>query len=245
MQKAKKKTAFPTRKKVSRTWRQQTFNSDRGVNEAHSSTSGCSIKSIMFHFGIRGCQVAIARKGELKTARSYTYAEPDYPDVTFNQTIRVASISKAITGTAITKLNETLPVDIETQVAQALLISVPLRARTTPVPTNPYYNGSPELSSTPLRVIRLLTHTGGWKQSGPGIAIDWESDTWGTINAVNKIDPSELGTQYQGLSLFPLHPALASWRMAYGRRGSCETPRFIRSEFRKTGTLAVVDSEIL
>jgi CubicO group peptidase (beta-lactamase class C family) len=142
--------------------------------------------------------------------RAYTYAEPDYPDTTNLQTVRVGSISKPITGTAITRLDETLSYDLEMKEAQAVLGSTQLLA-STPTPANAFLNGS---SPTPLLVKHLLTHTGGWKTSSPGRAVDWETDTSKTYEALNNLAPNQLASKYQGLSLFPLHPALVEATVA-------------------------------
>jgi CubicO group peptidase (beta-lactamase class C family) len=208
MSNAVTKSAFPTEAKVSRKWRSQTvlplFSADP------FKPLDTYIKSLMVHYSIRGGQVAIVRNGELKTVRAYTYAEADYPDSTIQQTVRVGSISKPITGTAVSRLDETLPYNLEQMEVQAALGSTQLLA-STPKPANGYLNGT---ARTPLLVKHLLTHTGGWQTSSPGRAVDWETDTSKTYEALKNLPTNQLAAQYQGLSHYPLHPALVEATVA-------------------------------
>src|SRR5262249_36147430 len=126
------------------------------------------IQDLMFHFGIRGAQVAIGRDGKLKTARAYTYAEAGYPDVHITDTIRLGSISKAITGTAATALEQTPNGNgLSLGAVQDILSATTF---TGALPLNQALRGQ---GANPLRVSHLLAHTGGWKTFPNGLPYDW------------------------------------------------------------------------
>lgn len=104
------------------------------------------VQNLMQSAAIRGAQLAIARDGELKYARAYTWAEPGYAPVQPTSTFRIASCTKPLTSIAIHRAIAKNP---------GFDYSTPMW---TQFPQSNY--ADPDNSLTTIEM--LLRHQGGW-----------------------------------------------------------------------------------
>lgn len=107
---------------------------------------------LMRGFGVSGGQLAVVREGRLVFARSYGYADirraqPLYPDTL----MRIQSLSKAITGTAIMRLVEEGKLSLTN-------LAFPFLGYEAPV--YPGSTNDPRLAKITIR--HLMQHAGGW-----------------------------------------------------------------------------------
>jgi CubicO group peptidase (beta-lactamase class C family) len=93
----------------------------RGDNELDDA-----MRSVMVSLGVRSGALAVARGGELKVARGYTWAEPDYPITQPSTIFRMASLSKIFTCAALQALDDDNVLSLDTLVFPALGITAPL-----------------------------------------------------------------------------------------------------------------------
>ncbi len=113
-----------------------------------------SFDSIMQHYmqqyAIRGGSLAIARQGKLVFARSYTWAEADYPITQPTSLFRTASATKPFTSIAIHQLIERDLLTLDTPIQEVLKLTT---ADGRP-PRDPRFGE--------IRIWHLLSHAGGW-----------------------------------------------------------------------------------
>ncbi|GEM_PF-406962 len=103
------------------------------------------MKNLMVKYRIRAAGLAIAFGGELKYARGYTYAESGYPVTSPASVFRIASMSKPLTSIAVHRA----------QFEKRLKVTDPAYLK---LPST----GFLDPRTKTVRLIHLLTHTGGW-----------------------------------------------------------------------------------
>ncbi|WP_283135246.1 serine hydrolase domain-containing protein [Rhizohabitans arisaemae] len=105
---------------------------------------------------IRYGSLAVARNGQLKLARGYTWAPVSMANAQPTSLFRIASLSKPITGAAILKLVQNGQLSLSATLTSLLTLTPP-----------PGGSLDPRLGNVTVR--RLLHHLGGWDR---GITID-------------------------------------------------------------------------
>jgi CubicO group peptidase (beta-lactamase class C family) len=99
--------------------------------------------------GTRGTGVAVTKGGRLVFARGYTWAEPDYTPIEPTSMFRIASCTKPITSIVIHRLLEDGLLSLNDSMQAVLGLA--------PAP-----GGALDPRLPNVRILNLLTHTGGW-----------------------------------------------------------------------------------
>jgi CubicO group peptidase (beta-lactamase class C family) len=128
------------------------------------------MKTVMRHYDIPGAQLAIAHEGKLLYARAFTFAEEGYEVCTLETPLRLASVSKAITTTAMMKLT-TMTALWPAQPAnkQDVFLNDILKIRT--------LDGSAQVDPgfKEITIKHLASHTSGWLQATDAITGEYTS----------------------------------------------------------------------
>src|SRR4029079_15500019 len=113
------------------------------------------MQSFMRTNAVRAAQLTIARKGVVKLARAYTWAEPGYRITQPGDRFLLASCSKMFLEAAVQKLYDTQKLTPTRRVYPLLGFTKPLDAR-----------------SDRITIQQLLDHMGGYDDTGTGSGYD-------------------------------------------------------------------------
>lgn len=125
-----------------------------GTSVSSLSKVDSVVKNFMQANAIRAGSLAIAKNGQLKFARAYTWAEPGYPITQPNSLLRLASCSKAFACAAIQKCYDKKLISPSTTVFPLLGIS------SAALPSQ-----TPNSKINTITVQHLVDHAGGWDRS--------------------------------------------------------------------------------
>ncbi|MEV4006443.1 serine hydrolase domain-containing protein [Actinomadura sp. NPDC049753] len=114
-----------------------------------------AVKSLMQARNIPCGSLAVMRKGKLVLARGYTWSDDAALSVQPTSLFRLASLSKAVTATAVTRLVQDGKLSLSARVTDLLTLTPP-----------PGQSADPRLSQVTVR--RLLQHLGGWDRDVSG-----------------------------------------------------------------------------
>ncbi|MBC6457909.1 beta-lactamase family protein [Actinomadura sp. HBU206391] len=131
---------------VQRTWRIS------GAAGAGLSGFDTAVKTVMQARSIPCGSLAVMRNGKLLLARGYTWSDDASLSVQPTSLFRIASLSKAVTATAVMRLVQDGKLSLATPVTQLLTLTPP-----------DGQSADPRLSQVTVR--RLLQHLGGWDRS--------------------------------------------------------------------------------
>lgn len=106
---------------------------------------------------VHGASLAVAKNGELKLARGYTWAAPGYPITQPTSLFRTASLAKPITSIAVHQQIEKTPGLIDYQTTMGSFFGNPVMA---------------DPNASLIDVQDLLTHEGGWDRTQNGSNYD-------------------------------------------------------------------------
>ncbi|GAA4327619.1 hypothetical protein GCM10023178_40370 [Actinomadura luteofluorescens] len=114
-----------------------------------------AVKSLMQARNIPCGSLAVMRKGKLVLARGYTWSDDAALSVQPTSLFRLASLSKAVTATAVTRLVQDGKLSLSARVTDLLTLTPP-----------PGQSADPRLGQVTVR--RLLQHLGGWDRDISG-----------------------------------------------------------------------------
>ncbi|MGI5208799.1 serine hydrolase domain-containing protein [Spirillospora sp. CA-108201] len=116
-----------------------------------------AVKSLMQARNIPCGSLAVMRKGKLVLARGYTWSDDTSLKVQPTSLFRLASLSKAVTATAVARLVQDGRLSLSARVTDLLTLTPP-----------PGQSADPRLAQ--VTVQRLLQHLGGWDRDISGDA---------------------------------------------------------------------------
>jgi CubicO group peptidase (beta-lactamase class C family) len=131
-----------------------------------------NLKSVLRQHDVPGASLAIMKDGRLILARGYGYADPEHSDeaVQPDSIFAIASLSKAITATAVLKLVDEGRLNLDDPVFPMLNL---------PTPTFPGAQPDPRLTNITVR--QCLNHTAGWNRDtarNPNGGIGFNPNAW-------------------------------------------------------------------
>ncbi|MBI3416307.1 MAG: serine hydrolase [Verrucomicrobia bacterium] len=149
-----------------RDWSQPT-----GASFTNLSALEKGLQTLMRTHAVPGASLAIMKDGRLILARGYGYADPESDELVQPDSLfRIASLSKAITATALLKLVDEGRLNLDDRVFPMLNL---------PPPTFPGAQIDSRLTNITVR--HLLNHTGGWDRDtakNPNGGIGFNHNTW-------------------------------------------------------------------
>jgi CubicO group peptidase (beta-lactamase class C family) len=150
-----------------RDWPQPT-----GVSFTNLTALESSLKNVLRQHDVPGASLAIMKDGRLILARGYGYADPEHSDeaVQPDSIFGIASLSKAITATAVLKLVDEGRLNLDDPVFPMLNL---------PPPTFPGALPDPRLTNITVR--QCLNHTAGWNRDtarNPNGGIGFNPNAW-------------------------------------------------------------------
>ena len=102
---------------TSRRW---TVTVGRATTRALVSALDAALADTMRRFGVRSAAIAVARAGDVRVSRGYTWAEPEYPVTQPSALFRQASVSKLFTAAAAQALHDDGVVGLDTPILNIL-----------------------------------------------------------------------------------------------------------------------------
>ena len=108
------------------TSRQWTVTINRASAPAVDAALDAALADTMRRFGVRSAAIAVARAGDVRVSRGYTWAEPGYAVTQPSALFRQASVSKLFTAAAAQALHDDGVVGLDTPLLDALGAGTPL-----------------------------------------------------------------------------------------------------------------------
>ncbi|MGH3242636.1 MAG: serine hydrolase domain-containing protein, partial [Spirillospora sp.] len=147
-----------------------------------------AVKSLMQARGIPAGSLAVMRTGKLVLARGYSWSTDTTLNVQPTSLFRLASLSKAVTATAVTRLVQDGKLSLSAPVTDLLALKPP-----------PGGSLDPRLSTVTVR--RLLQHLGGWDRDVSGDPTYRDRQTAALLNVPLPITRAHMVTYGAGWKL--------------------------------------------